>query len=95
MRLQFIGKYLVSTVGMIMIIGPFFHGSMRSDGSAMGDAQMLSNMRYCTSAIIYDLHAIGGMALNFRKFLKLGGYITCAVLSALPIAQPHAGASHS
>ena len=59
-----------------MILGPFFSGSRRSDGSRLSDAQMLSNMRYCTSIIIYNLHAVGGSALNFRKLLKLGGYVT-------------------
>jgi hypothetical protein len=32
-------------------------------------------MRYCTSVIIYNLHAVGGLALAVRKLLKLGGYM--------------------
>ena len=32
-------------------------------------------MRYTTSVIIYNLQAIGGLALSIRKFLRLHGYL--------------------
>lgn len=49
---DFITKYCASTVAMIVILGPFFGGNLRSDRSPEGDAITLGNMRYVTSVII-------------------------------------------
>jgi hypothetical protein len=57
------------------LLGPFFGGNLRSDRSRTGDGDLLSNMRYVTSVIVYDLHAVGGIALCYRKGLKLAAYV--------------------
>ena len=67
-------KYLGATVAVALIIGPFFGGHMRPEGTVMGRAQMLSDMRYHTSVIISLFGALGTLASSSRKFLKLGAY---------------------
>ena len=42
---DFLLKYLGATVAVALIIGPFFRGHMRPEGTERGRAQMLSNMR--------------------------------------------------
>ena len=59
---------------MIIILGPFFGGRLRSDGSTLGNAQTLSKMRYITSVIIHQLVSIGGLALCLRKLMKMSAY---------------------
>lgn len=71
---DFIAKYCASTVAMIVILGPFFSGRLKSDGSSLGNANTLSTMRYVTSVIIHQLTAIGGLAISLRKVSKLAGY---------------------
>ncbi len=70
---DFVVKYCATTVAMCVIMGPFFGGSLRSDGTTMGNADTLATMRYVTSVIINQLVAIGGLAVCFRKLTKLTG----------------------
>jgi ABC-type uncharacterized transport system fused permease/ATPase subunit len=49
---DFITKYCASTVAMIVILGPFFGGNLRTDYSPEGNATTLATMRYVTSVII-------------------------------------------
>ena len=39
-----------------------------------GNAEILSKMRYVTSTIIYQLHAVGGLALITQKTMRLRGH---------------------
>lgn len=71
---DFVLKYLGSTFGLVLIIEPFFSGSLRPDGSTLGRAQMLSLMRYHTSVIISLFQAMGTLASNTRKLGRLSGY---------------------
>lgn len=71
---DFVVKYCASTVAMVVILGPFFSGRLRSDGSTHGNAQTLAKMRYVTSVIIHQLWAIGGFAVCLRKLMKITGY---------------------
>lgn len=68
---DFVLKYLGSTFGLVLIIEPFFSGSLRPDGSTLGRAQMLSLMRYHTSVIISLFQAMGTLASNTRKLGRL------------------------
>lgn len=43
---DFFLKYLAGTFAVIMIIGPFFGGTMRPEDTIMGRARMLSDMRF-------------------------------------------------
>lgn len=49
---DFITKYGAITMAMIVILGPFFGGDLRSDYTPEGNAATLSTMRYVTSVII-------------------------------------------
>lgn len=70
---DFVAKYCASTVAMVVILGPFFSGRLRSDGTRAGNARTLASMRYVTSVIIHQLTAIGGLAVCLRKLMKLQG----------------------
>eukprot|EP00043_Microstomoeca_roanoka_P015266 m.152682 g.152682 ORF g.152682 m.152682 type:complete len:1240 (-) comp16218_c0_seq1:132-3851(-) len=72
---DFITKYAASTMAMIVIMGPFFGGNLRTDYSADGNATTLATMRYVTSVIINQLTAIAGLARCLRKIMALTGYI--------------------
>ncbi|EDQ89564.1 uncharacterized protein MONBRDRAFT_8117 [Monosiga brevicollis MX1] len=70
---DFITKYCASTVAMIVILGPFFGGTLRSDYTPAGNAATLARMRYVTSVIINQLTAIAGLARSLRKIMQLQG----------------------
>lgn len=71
---DFVAKYCASTVAMVVILGPFFSGRLKSDGSREGNALTLGRMRYVTSIIIHQLQAIGGLAVCLRKSNKMEGH---------------------
>ncbi|XP_068658650.1 ABC transporter D family member 1-like [Aristolochia californica] len=71
---DFLLKYLGATVGVILIIEPFFAGNLRPDSSVMGRAEMLSNLRYHTSVIISLFQSLGTLSISSRKLNKLSGY---------------------
>ena len=71
---DFIAKYCVTTVALIVIIVPFF-GTKRRDLTPEINSQILSRMRYLTSVTVFQLHAIGGCAMVMRKSMKLSGYL--------------------
>ncbi|KAG9444196.1 hypothetical protein H6P81_015536 [Aristolochia fimbriata] len=71
---DFLLKYLGATVGVILIIEPFFSGNLRPDSSVMGRAEMLSNLRYHTSVIISLFQSLGTLSISSRKLNKLSGY---------------------
>jgi ABC-type uncharacterized transport system fused permease/ATPase subunit len=56
---DFFLKYCGATVAVVLIIGPFFSGVLRPEGTIDGRAQMLSNMRYHTSVVISLFSALG------------------------------------
>jgi ABC-type uncharacterized transport system fused permease/ATPase subunit len=64
-------KYLGATVGVVLIIEPFFSGNLRPDNSTLGRAEMLSNMRYHTSVIISLFQALGTLAFSSRKLHRI------------------------
>eukprot|EP01018_Ginkgo_biloba_P022593 Gb_29022 [translate_table: standard] len=67
-------KYLGATVGLILIIEPFFSGNLKPDKSTLGRAEMLSNMRYHTSVIISLFYAMGTVSISTRRLNRLSGY---------------------
>eukprot|EP00049_Salpingoeca_infusionum_P008792 m.144576 g.144576 ORF g.144576 m.144576 type:complete len:1291 (-) comp14133_c0_seq3:1306-5178(-) len=71
---DFVTKYAASTTAMIVILGPFFGGNLRTDYSAEGNAQTLASMRYVTSVIISQLTAIAGLARCLRKLATVTSY---------------------
>ncbi|KAL6223304.1 hypothetical protein ACLB2K_006691 [Fragaria x ananassa] len=71
---DFLLKYLGATVAVILIIEPFFSGSLRPDTSTLGRAEMLSNLRYHTSVIISLFQSMGTLASSSRKLNRLSGY---------------------
>ncbi|EGD77957.1 ATP-binding cassette [Salpingoeca rosetta] len=72
---DFITKYAASTMAMIVILGPFFGGDLRTDYTPEGNATTLSTMRYVTSVIIHQLTAIAGLARCLRKIMSLQSYV--------------------
>ena len=68
---DFITKYCASTVAMIVILGPFFGGNLRTDYSPEGNATTLATMRYVTSVIINQVrvHACTRQPVSFRQWL--------------------------
>lgn len=40
---------------MVVILGPFFSGRLKSDGTAEGNAKTIAKMRYVTSVIIHEV----------------------------------------
>ncbi|XP_077248712.1 ABC transporter D family member 1-like [Tasmannia lanceolata] len=71
---DFLLKYLGATVGVILIIEPFFAGNLRPDTSTLGRAEMLSNLRYHTSVIITLFQSLGTLSISSRRLNRLSGY---------------------
>lgn len=71
---DFLLKYLGATVGVVLIIEPFFGGNLRPDSSTIGKAEMLSNLRYHTSVIISLFQSLGTLATSTRRLNRLSGY---------------------
>ncbi|PIN18935.1 Long-chain acyl-CoA transporter, ABC superfamily [Handroanthus impetiginosus] len=71
---DFLLKYLGATVAVILIIEPFFSGSLRPDSSTLGRAEMLSNLRYHTSVIISLFQSLGTLSISSRRLNRLSGY---------------------
>lgn len=71
---DFLLKYLGATVGVVLIIEPFFGGNLRPDSSTIGRAEMLSNLRYHTSVIISLFQSLGTLATSTRRLNRLSGY---------------------
>lgn len=67
-------KYLGATVGVILIIEPFFGGNLKPDSSTLGRAEMLSNLRYHTSVIISLFQSLGTLSISSRRLNRLSGY---------------------
>jgi len=64
---DFLLKYLGATVGVILIIEPFFAGNLRPESSTLGRAEMLSNLRYHTSVIISLFQSLGTLSISSRR----------------------------
>ncbi|XP_078171386.1 peroxisomal ABC transporter 1 [Carex rostrata] len=71
---DFLLKYLGATVGVVLIIEPFFSGTLKPDTSTLGRAEMLSNLRYHTSVIISLFQSLGTLSISARKLNRLSGY---------------------
>ncbi|XP_039120434.1 ABC transporter D family member 1-like isoform X2 [Dioscorea cayenensis subsp. rotundata] len=71
---DFLLKYLGATVGVVLIIEPFFSGNLRPDNSTLGRAEMLSNLRYHTSVIMSLFQSLGTLASSSRRLNRLSGY---------------------
>ncbi|XP_077239794.1 ABC transporter D family member 1-like [Tasmannia lanceolata] len=71
---DFLLKYLGATFGVVLIIEPFFAGNLRPDGSTLGRAQMLSNLRYHTTVIISLFQSMGTLSISSRRLNRLSGY---------------------
>ncbi|PUZ52854.1 hypothetical protein GQ55_5G006800 [Panicum hallii var. hallii] len=71
---DFLLKYLGATVGVILIIEPFFAGNLRPESSTLGRAEMLSNLRYHTSVIISLFQSLGTLSISSRRLNILSGY---------------------
>ncbi|MCO5596316.1 hypothetical protein L7F22_050377 [Adiantum nelumboides] len=67
-------KYLGATVGLVLIIEPFFKGSLRPGQSTLGRAEMLSNMRYHTSVITSLFQSYGALVFSLHKLNRISGY---------------------
>ncbi|KAG0469404.1 hypothetical protein HPP92_016104 [Vanilla planifolia] len=70
---DFFLKYLGATVGVVLIIEPFFAGNLRPDSSTIGKAEMLSNLRYHTSVIISLFQSLGTLSISARRLNRLSG----------------------
>ncbi|RWW55109.1 hypothetical protein BHE74_00038269 [Ensete ventricosum] len=68
---DFLLKYLGATVAVVLIIEPFFAGSLRPDASTLGRAEMLSNLRYHTSVIISLFQSLGTLSISSRRLNRL------------------------
>jgi ABC-type uncharacterized transport system fused permease/ATPase subunit len=68
---DFLLKYLGATVGVVLIIEPFFSGNLKPDTSTLGRAEMLSNLRYHTSVIISLFQSLGTLSISARKLNRL------------------------
>eukprot|EP00040_Diaphanoeca_grandis_P001018 m.17269 g.17269 ORF g.17269 m.17269 type:complete len:1248 (-) comp11415_c0_seq1:76-3819(-) len=66
---DFIAKYGVTTVASFVIMAPYFGDGTYTDIAAKG--HLLSKMRYTTSATVYQLYAVGGLAMVVQKSMKL------------------------
>ncbi|PWA99062.1 peroxisomal ABC transporter 1 [Artemisia annua] len=71
---DFLLKYLGATVAVVLIIEPFFSGTLRPDTSTLGRAEMLSNLRYHTSVIISLFQSLGTLSISSRRLNRLSGY---------------------
>nr|XP_029118398.1 ABC transporter D family member 1 isoform X2 [Elaeis guineensis] len=74
MTQDFLLKYLGATVGVVLIIEPFFAGNLRPDASTLGRADMLSKLRYHTSVIISLFQSFGTLSISSRRLNRLSGY---------------------
>ena len=70
---DFIAKYCVTTVALFVIVTPFFGKKGKAMQANAGNAEMLSKMRYITSALVFQLHAVGGLAYLTQKIMKTKG----------------------
>lgn len=68
---DFLLKYLGATVGVVLIIEPFFAGNLRPDASTLGRADMLSKLRYHTSVIISLFQSFGTLSISSRRLNRL------------------------
>lgn len=71
---DFLLKYLGATVAVVLIIEPFFSGTLKPDTSTLGRAEMLSNLRYHTSVIISLFQSLGTLSISSRRLNRLSGY---------------------
>ncbi|CAL9054400.1 unnamed protein product [Musa banksii] len=71
---DFLLKYLGATVGVVLIIEPFFAGNLRPDASTLGRAEMLSNLRYHTSVIMSLFQSLGTLSISSARLNRLSGY---------------------
>ncbi|KAL5228706.1 hypothetical protein ABZP36_016971 [Zizania latifolia] len=71
---DFLLKYLGATVGVILIIEPFFAGNLKPESSTLGRAEMLSNLRYHTSVIMSLFQSLGTLSISSRRLNLLSGY---------------------
>ncbi|KAF2954469.1 ABC transporter D family member 1 [Oryza sativa Japonica Group] len=71
---DFLLKYLGATVGVILIVEPFFAGNLKPESSTLGRAEMLSNLRYHTSVIISLFQSLGTLSISSRRLNLLSGY---------------------
>jgi ATP-binding cassette subfamily D (ALD) protein 3 len=60
---------------LIVIVVPFFGARGRKMQADFGNAEVLSKMRYVTSTIIFQLHAVGGLAMMTQKSMRLRGHL--------------------
>ena len=67
-------RYCVTTVALYAIVTPFF-SAMNKQASVRQNAEMLSKMRYVTSAIVFQLTAVGGLAMMTQKSMKLSSHL--------------------
>lgn len=68
---DFLLKYLGATVAVVLIMEPFFSGDLKPDSSTLGRAEMLSNLRYHTSVIIYLFQSLGTLSSSSRRLNRL------------------------
>lgn len=68
---DFLLKYLGATVAVVLIMEPFFSGNLKPDSSTLGRAEMLSNLRYHTSVIIYLFQSLGTLSSSSRRLNRL------------------------
>ena len=68
---DFLLKYLGATVGVVLIIEPFFSGNLRPDNSTLGRAETLSFLRYHTSVIMSLFQSLGTLASSSRRLNRL------------------------
>eukprot|EP00897_Mesotaenium_endlicherianum_P010717 jgi/Mesen1/9674/ME000674S09277 len=71
---DFFLKYCGATWAVVLIIGPFFGGALKPDGTLTGRADMLSNMRYHTSVVIALFQAMGTLASSTRRLSRMSGF---------------------
>ncbi|KAG8053837.1 hypothetical protein GUJ93_ZPchr0001g31652 [Zizania palustris] len=71
---DFLLKYLGATVGVILIIEPFFAGNLKPESSTLAQAEMLSNLRYHTSVIMSLFQSLGTLSISSRRLNLLSGY---------------------
>ncbi|KAI5066208.1 hypothetical protein GOP47_0018832 [Adiantum capillus-veneris] len=74
MMQDFTLKYLGATVGLVLIIEPFFNGNLRPGQSTLGRAEMLSNIRYHTSVITSLFQSYGSLVFSLHKLNRISGY---------------------
>jgi ABC-type uncharacterized transport system fused permease/ATPase subunit len=70
---DFVTKYAAATVAVVLIIGPFFQGSLRPANTLASRASMLGTMRYHTNVVISLFTAVGVLAQAPSRAAKLAG----------------------